>query len=462
MIKSTTFMSLGLFATMSACGVEEPNGEAVETTVAALEAAINPSGIAESFHTSGAIDRTNPFFQRLGVNQRSCETCHGADQGWTITARASARLFRQTDGLAPLFMLHDSGSRPDADISTLEARKAAWELTLLENGVTRFLRTIPATAEFTVLEVNDPYGFSTPALFSNFRRPTPTANEAKLPHMFWTNGPHDVPTQIAATVGGAARFHLQRVDAVPQDQVLAARDFQLGLFFAQITDFGAGRLDADGATGGPQHLSAQPFHIGINDIQGLDPSGQPFTRKVFNLFDAWEVFDRNSALAIGQTIRARARASIYRGQEVFNNREFNISGVRGLNDLLGQPVVRGTCSTCHNTPNIGAHSVFRVFDIGTADKPNCTWDIPLLTLQNKTTLETRKVCDVGRGLNSGLWTDVGRFRAPPLRGLAARSPYFHDGQAATITDVIRYHDRRFRIGFTAGERKDLAAFLGAL
>ena len=50
----------------------------------------------------------------------------------------------------------------------------------------------------------------------------------------------------------------------------------------------------------------------------------------------------------------------------------------------------------------------------------------------------------------------------PLRGLAARAPYFHDGQAKTVKDVIQYHDARFNIGLSHKETKDLEAFLNAL
>ena len=56
------------------------------------------------------------------------------------------------------------------------------------------------------------------------------------------------------------------------------------------------------------------------------------------------------------------------------------------------------------------------------------------TVQNKATTEIRKTCDMGRGGGSGKWAEVGTFRAPPLRGLAARAPYFHDGQAETLMD----------------------------
>ena len=77
------------------------------------------------------------MFQQLGTNPRSCATCHGPDMGWTLTSKKARQLFRQSDGLDPLFNLVDEGSRPDADISTEEARKATFEPTM-DLGTTRF------------------------------------------------------------------------------------------------------------------------------------------------------------------------------------------------------------------------------------------------------------------------------------------------------------------------------------
>ena len=58
--------------------------------------------------------------------------------------------------------------------------------------------------------------------------------------------------------------------------------------------------------------------------------------------------------------------------------------------------------------------------------------------------------------------DVGRFKVPTLRGLAGRAPYFHNGSAATLDDVVDSYERRFEIGLGAGEKRDLIAFLRAL
>ena len=62
---------------------------------------------------------------------------------------------------------------------------------------------------------------------------------------------------------------------------------------------------------------------------------------------------------------------------------------------------------------------------------------------------------------SGQCADIGKFKGPILRSLAARAPYFHNGSARTLADVVTFYDQRFKIGFTEQEKKDLAAFLAS-
>jgi cytochrome c peroxidase len=480
MVKRLVLSSSGLMLTLVGCGVgADTAGDSTTVSASALVAAVNTAGVAETVTTTGTIDRTNAFFQRLGTNARTCETCHGSNQGWTLTPLGATTLFLTSFGQDALFLPHDEGARPDADLSTFYKRLVDFGPTLLARGLTRFTRTNPATSEYDVIAVSDPSGFSTTAAFLNFRRPTPTANESLVSSVTWTAGPGLVRNALSGLVGGAANLHEQRdpTTPVPADVVQAQDDFQLGIFFAQSIDAVAGRLDTDGATGGPTNLMNQPFHIGINDIQGLDPSGQPFSSKVFNLFDAWAVYNQSGEhdhdhahacspwMANDSTHRHRvaaARATIYRGQEIFNNTPITITGVNGLNDVLGQPTVTATCSTCHNAPNVGGHSVVRMFDVGTADQVNCGPMLPQVTVKNKTTADTRTLCDLGRANSSHKWAEIGTFRAPPLRGLAARAPYFHDGQAGRIEDVVDYFDRRFQIGLNGDQKSDLTAFLRAL
>ena len=70
--------------------------------------------------------------------------------------------------------------------------------------------------------------------------------------------------------------------------------------------------------------------------------------------------------------------------------------------------------------------------------------------------------DPGRALITGKWKDIGRFKGPVLRGLAARPPYFHNGSAADLDAVVDFYDQRFGLGLTPQERSDLVAFLRTL
>src|SRR3989442_14474937 len=75
---------------------------------------------------------------------------------------------------------------------------------------------------------------------------------------------------------------------------------------------------------------------------------------------------------------------------------------------------------------------------------------------------TLRTTDPGWGLVTGRCMDVGKFKVPTLRGLAGRAPYFHNGGAATLDDVVDSYDRRLQIGLSPAERSDLVAFLRGL
>jgi cytochrome c peroxidase len=49
-----------------------------------------------------------------------------------------------------------------------------------------------------------------------------------------------------------------------------------------------------------------------------------------------------------------------------------------------------------------------------------------------------------------------------FRGLSARAPYFANGSAADLSELVNFYDRRFKIGLTEKEKQDLANFLSIL
>ena len=149
---------------------------------------------------------------------------------------------------------------------------------------------------------------------------------------------------------------------------------------------------------------------------------------------------------------------------MFNSKPINIAGVAGLNDDLNVPSIPGTCGTCHDSPSIGNHSMPAPLNIGVGDidSPLDIGYLPVFTLQNKNTSEITRTTDPGRALITGAWKDIGRLKGPVLRGLSSRAPYFHNGSARTLGDVVDFYNTRFSIGFSSQEKEDLIAFLSAL
>ena len=184
------------------------------------------------------------------------------------------------------------------------------------------------------------------------------------------------------------------------------------MYFAGVSAQGAG-----GVRGGPAALSTMPKEAGR-----------------FDLFDAWANNDNPR------------RAQIARGQELFS--ATNAGG--------------GSCVACHNSKNNGTNVSNLLFDIRTASAEARTPDLPLHTFRNRTTGEERQLTDAGRGNVAGLWRDLGRFKTPTLRALAARAPYFHNGTARTLEDVVRHYELHLGFVFTDPERADLVALLNAL
>jgi cytochrome c peroxidase len=160
--------------------------------------------------------------------------------------------------------------------------------------------------------------------------------------------------------------------------------------------------------------------------------------------------------------QARARESVARGEQIFNHRPIDITDVAGLTDRLGVPGLTGSCATCHNTQDAGSYADAGLMNMGLSDARRRTPDLPLFTLRCTTTGERLQTTDPGRALVTGRCADVGKVKVPVLRGLAGRPPYFHNGSAATLADVVAFYEERFRLGLTAMERADLLAFLRSL
>jgi hypothetical protein len=386
--------------------------------------------------------------------------------------------------LDPIFRPND-GSNCDhnIDTSTEGGRRQAYSL-LVKRGLIRISIAVPGAAEFRVVSVVNPYGCNDTATISAYRRPLPATNLSFLSTLMWDgreSSPQTGTKKITFPVApgdpsslSLLLFNLrhQAVDAttghaqgaVPTAaQVDDIVNFEMQLLTAQAADKKAGDLTAAGAQSGPASLLHQlpAFFVGINDPIGMGPGGSPpFTSSIFNLYSAWA----NLFAPQPDQNQVRHRAQIARGEAIFNSKPINITGVAGLNDDLNTPVIAGVCGTCHDSPNVGNHSVSAPLNMGVGDvnSPLDVSYLPVITLENVATGEIKITTDPGRALITGKWRDVGRLKGPILRGLPARAPYFHNGSAKSLDDVVEFYHQRFNIGFTPQEKDDLIAFLRTL
>jgi cytochrome c peroxidase len=400
----------------------------------------DPSGTFRTL-ALGPVDLSSPFFDDLGTNGRSCASCHDASEGWSITPPHLQQRFQITQGQDPVFRPVDGANCPSADVSTVAARTSAYSL-LLSKGLIRMSFPVPDNADFSITSIKDPYSCpettaSRPALY---RRPLPSTNLRFLTGIMWDGREPNLRSQA----NNAILVHTQPTHPPADAQLRQIVGLETSLFTAQSEDDQAGNLISQGARGGPIFLALQPFRSGIN-------SGANFNPNAFNLYAKW---------ANASGTNAAARQSIARGEVLFNTRAMLISGVAGFNDVLGQDQVMATCTTCHNAPNVGSgtDSRFAMMNIGTTSP---TAELPLYAIScNDGTQVT--TTDPGRAMITGKCVDIGKFKTPGLRDLAARAPYFHNGSAATLQQVVSFYDQRFNMGLSPDETADLVAFLSTL
>jgi hypothetical protein len=463
----------------------------------------DPTGALQILNANGRTNTKGAFFQSLGTNGRSCSTCHAADQAMSVSTPQIRQRFAQTHGKDPLFAATDGANCGNAKASDASAHSL-----LLSHGLFHIALAIPTNAQFTVTAVHDPYGcaiYRDPAskqmMLSTYRRPLPATNLGFLSTMMWDGreSPASAPLGDRATYEAnlladlsqqaidATMGHAQAAKPPTSSQVADIVSFELGLYTAQLYDQSAGDLGDDGAIGGARHLLREEYYPGINDVLGADPDGDAFDATSMTLFAAWENGGNPHEDRGRGSSERRARSDIAAGEVLFNTAPMTISAVRGLNDsaALGNPVsFKGTCTSCHDSPNVGDHSLPLPLDIGTAHSPRAGLendpqiakaiaeldepDLPVYLVSGCPSPFSAGqpvsfyTTDLGKGMLSGLCSDVNRIKGPILRGLAARAPYFHNGSAATLAQAVNFYDDRFSMNLTQVQKRQLVAFLKSL
>jgi hypothetical protein len=443
---------------------------------------VDGSGFSATNSTAGRLDLSGPFFQSLGTNGRSCGTCHAPSDGFGLSAVDAQIRYLVTKGKDPLFDKIDGSTCPTGKVDNS---------LVLKNGLFRIELQVPPNEfdpdqpQFTISAVVDPYGCASTTnaqgqqMVSVYRRPIPSSNLGFLSAVMfdgresYTNPLNNeqtfaanLNTDLTQQAIDATLGHAQANQPPTQEQLQQIVGFEMGLNSAQISDFLAGKLYGQhGSQGGPQYLPNQEYYPGMNDSLGGDPHDRKFDPNVFTVYKSW------------QNSNNPQQASIARGEDIFNNQPLTISDVPGL--TTGNQQIVGTCTTCHDTPNVGNHSFPLPLDIGTGRSPQYENDANILAGLQQLSLpkvpvfqlvctqgplagQTFYTTDPGKALISGQCTDIGRGKGLVLRGLASRAPYFHNGTAANLSQVVKFYNQRFQMGLSSQQTQDLINFLQTL
>jgi cytochrome c peroxidase len=185
-----------------------------------------------------------------------------------------------------------------------------------------------------------------------------------------------------------------------------------------------------------------------DSTQCVDLNGQPAACAGA---DAFSVMEANFPLFWGLAIQLY-QSTLIADDTPFDNKVLSARQQNGLKVFTGQ----GRCIACHSGAELTRAAVSAVGD-------------PRHTESDAGFFNTgvRPVSE-DRGLSNG------RFKTPHLRNVELTGPYFHNGEAATLRQVIDFYDKggNFRgpftdpnirpLGLSEQQKNDLVAFLLSL
>jgi hypothetical protein len=437
----------------------------------------------------------HPFFEPLGANGRACVTCHQPADGMSVSVSTLRERWAATKGRDPVFAAVDGSNCP----SLPQGRRASHSL-LLDKGLFRIFLPWPPkrpdgsviAPEFTIEVVKDPTGCNLDPVYglnsanptiSVFRRPRVVANlkyatqpdRIAMPFEVKSGEPMAVDPETGERVSmnimadsreptlktqaaNAALGHLQAHGGLTPAQLQRIVDFESQVYVAQTYDHRAGDLTK---AGGPPGLGPAAL---LRETAGV--LANRADQHLFMSFDSWAAPD--GARLDGP---AAFRASVARGAVLFQTRTIWVRDVYNFNTLgVGNPQKRN-CVGCHNMSMTGMDVAPGFMDLGIANLPHSEGgpQLPLFKLTCSPKAQAHPYLgrviythDPGRALATGRCREIGSVTMQQFRGLAARAPYFSNGEAATLRDVIEVYDRRFDMKLTEQEKVDLTNFMSVL
>ncbi|MCU1260633.1 MAG: hypothetical protein JWO80_3518, partial [Bryobacterales bacterium] len=375
-------------------------------------------------------------------------TCHQPSNAMSISAEAVRGRWADTHGKDPIFAAVDGSNCPDRPQDVKESHSL-----LLERGLLRIALSWPPRAadgtavrpEFRIEVVRDPTGCNTSTIYgiasakpaiSVYRRPRVAANLNYLAGgpggaKFMSDGREPTLSSQAAT---AVLVHEQAKEPPAPETLRQIVDFETQIYAAQISNIRGGLLNE----------KAGPVALGPENLAAGKAGTQAFAS-----FAVW----RKPKMEQDPGVQIEFRASVARGSDVFLTRTFRVNEAAS------------TCATCHR------QGTTRWMDIGTTNTAaaKASPDLPLFRITCDSSAAPHPLLgrviytqDPGRALISGKCADVGSIVMQQFHGLAARAPYFSNGSARTLRELVDFYDRRYAVGYTEREKQDLINFLSVL
>ncbi len=195
-------------------------------------------------------------------------------------------------------------------------------------------------------------------------------------------------------------------------------------------------------------LNDKEMDMTMEEVVARLNSDESYARRFREAFGTSEINSENLARALASYVRTiLSGASPYDRYVLGDPSALSEEARRGLAIFRG----KGNCTDCHLGPNLTDE---RFHNTGVA------WRDSQLT-------------DVGRYKLSGNEKDKGAFTTPPLREVARKAPYMHDGSLATLEGVFEFYNRGgnrnphldqeiLPLGLTREEQGALVSFLRSL
>ena len=115
----------------------------------------------------------------------------------------------------------------------------------------------------------------------------------------------------------------------------------------------------------------------------------------------------------------------------------------------GKVVFDANCGRCHVGGNLTDNNEGAIPDVEGEPRPRSSGKL-------------HDPSETGMSAAYAERTTTKKYRTTPLRGLWQHPPYFHDGSARTLGDVVDHYDRVLKLNLSGGQKRDLREYLKSL